>query len=318
MKKLGMAVWIGTAALLCAVLVSERQGFAQEKDGQGQAIVTILPKHDGEAAFSASARDLKLKVNGKEATIGKFVALNGAQNPVELVVLIDGSARTSLARQLDDIAHFLNTLPPNTKAAVAYMQNGAAVFAGPLSDDHAQVVKELHIPGGGVGSNASPYFCLSDLAKRWPSQDRAARREVVMITDGVDEYNPRFDPEDPYVQAAMNDATRAGVVVYSIYWRGQGRLSGTNYENNAGQNLLLEVTQATGGKSFWEGVGNPVSFQPYLDELAKRLKNQYELSFSIPYNGKSQVETMKLNFKSPGADVSSPQQVFVGGAAVQD
>ena len=139
-----------------------------------------------------------------------------------------------------------------------------------------------------------------------------------MITDGVDEYNPRFDPDDPYVQAAMNDATRAGVVVYSIYWRDQGRLSGTNYETNAGQNLLQEVTQATGGKSFWLGVGNPVSFEPYLTELGKRLKNQYELSFSIPFNGKSQVESMKLNFKSPGMDVSSPQQVFVGGAAVQD
>lgn len=318
MKHLSRTVSMGAAAFFCAGLLFAGQGFAQEKQGQGQAIVTILPKHDGQAAGTVSAQDVKLKVNGKEAAVGKFVALTGSQNPVELVVLIDGSARTSLARQLDDIAHFLKALPPNTKAAVAYMQNGAAAFAGPLSEDHALVVKELHIPGGGVGSNASPYFCLSDLAKRWPSQDRAARREVVMITDGVDEYNRRYDPDDPYVQAAMTDATKAGLVVYSIYWRDQGRASGTEYENNAGQNLLQEVTAATGGKSFWQGQGNPVSFEPYLTELGKRLENQYELSFSIPYNGKAQVETMKLNFKSPGMDVSSPQQVFVGGVAVQD
>jgi len=318
MKKLGMAVWMGAAALLCAGLFGAEQGFAQEKAGQGQAIVTILPKHDGPAAGNVSAQDMKVKVNGKEATVGKFVALTGAENPVELVVLIDGSARTSLAQQLDEIAHFLKGLPPNTKAGVAYMQNGAAVFAGPLTDDHAQVAKELHIPNGIPGGNASPYFCLSDLAKRWPSQDRTARREVVMITDGVDEYNRRYDPEDPYVTASMNDATRAGLVVYSIYWRDAGRADATAYANNTGQNLLQEVTQATGGKSFWEGIGNPVSFEPYLTELGKRLENQYELSFTIPFNGKSQVETMKLNFKAPGMDVSSPQQVFVGGQPVQD
>ncbi len=308
MKKLGMAVWMGTAVLLSAA-----PGFAQEKQGQGQAIVTILPKHDGPGAGEIAPKDLKLKVNGKEATIGRFVALKGNENPVELVVLIDGSARTSLARQLDDLNQFVQGLPPNVKAAVAYMQNGVAAFATPLSEDHAQVAKGLHIPGGSAGSNASPYFCLSDLAKRWPSQDRAARREVIMITDGVDPYNRRYDPDDIYVVSAMNDATRAGLVVYSIYWRDQGRLSGTEYENNAGQNLLQQVTQATGGKSFWQGMGNPVSFEPFLTELNKRLQNQYELSFSIPFNGKAQVETMKLNFKSPGSDVSSPLQVFVTG-----
>jgi len=317
MSTLKMAVGMGATALLCVGLFGPEQGLAQEKDGQGQAIVTILPKHEGQSAGNVSPQELKLKVNGKDATVGKFVALKG-DSPVEMVVLIDGSARTSLARQLDELAHFIQALPPNAKAAVAYMQNGNSVFAGQLSEDHAQVVKQLHIPNGMAGSNASPYFCLSDLAKRWPSQDRAARREVVMITDGVDEYNRRFDPDDPYVQAAMTDATRAGLVVYSIYWRDAGRADATEYANNTGQNLLQEVTQATGGKSFWEGTGNPVSLEPYLAELNKRLANQYELSFTIPFNGKAQVETMKLNFKAPGMDVSSPQQVFVGGAAVQD
>lgn len=313
MKYLRTVVMTAAAALLSAGLWGAEQGWAQEKSGQGQAIVTILPKHDGPATGDVAPQDMKLKVNGKEATVSKFKALKGNGSPVEMVVLIDSSARTSLARQLGDLAQFVQALPPNAKAAVAYMQNGTASFAGPLSEDHAQVVKQLHIPVGSAGSNASPYFCLSDLAKRWPSRDGSARREVVMITDGVDEYNRRYDPDDPYVTAAMNDATRAGLVVYSIYWRDQGRLSGTEYENNAGQNLLQEVTAATGGKSFWQGLGNPVSFEPYLTELNKRLANQYELSFSVPLNGKAQVETMKLNLKSPNADVSSPLQVYVTG-----
>ncbi len=72
------------------------------------------------------------------------------------------------------------------------------------------------------------YFCLSDLAKRWPSQDPAARREVVMVTDGVDNYQRQFDPEDPYVQAAIADSLRAHLVVYALYWKNQGRAETPN------------------------------------------------------------------------------------------
>jgi len=231
--------------------------------------------------------------------------------------LIDGSARSSLGRQMEDIAAFIKSLPPNAKAAIAYMADGRATFAAPLSADHAQVLSALHLPGGSAGSSASPYFCLSDLAKQWPSQDPAARREVVMVTDGVDNYQRQFDPEDPYVQAAITDAVRAHLVVYSIYWRDQGRPDQGAYESNAGQSLLSEVAQATGGKSFWQGSGNPVSFGPYFGELSRRFRNQYELGFSTGSNGKPQVETLKLKLSAPGAEVTSPQQVLVvpGGPA---
>ena len=106
------------------------------------------------------------------------------------------------------------------------------------------------------------------------------------------------------------------MVVYAIYWRDSGRFDQTGYANNTGQNLILQVTDATGGKSFWEGTGNPVSFQPYLEELTRRFNNQYELSFVTPLHGKAETETFKLKFKAPGAEVNAPQQVFVAGPTV--
>ena len=281
-----------------------------EKEGQGQITVTVLPKHEGDQAPNVSAQEMTIKVNGKDSKIGNLVR-KGDKDPVELAVLIDSSARTSLGRQLEDISQFVKSLPPNIRSTIGYMTNGRTVLSGPFSTDHAEVLKGLHLPLGSAGSNGSPYFCLSDLAKSWPSQDREARREVLMITDGVDEFNRRFDPDDPYVQAAVADSVRAHQVVYAIYWRNQGRADNTQYSNNAGQNLLVELTETTGGKSFWQGSGNPVSFQPYLEELTRRFQNQYELSLIVPIKGKPEIETVKLKFKAPGLEVNVPQQVFV-------
>jgi hypothetical protein len=312
MKNSIFAICLAAGALVVAA-PAHSQGEANQ--GQGQAVVTVLLKHEGDPLPpSVLQQDLSIKVDGKPAKVTTWAPFK-SEDSVELVVLIDNSARSSLGGQMDTIAHFLETLPPNTKTAVAYMENGRAAFSGGLSPDHAQVAQQLHITGGSPGADASPYFCLSDLAKRWPSQDPAARREVVMVTDGVDNYQRQFDPEDPYVQAAIADSLRAHLVVYALYWKNQGRADNTEYENNAGQNLIQEVTQATGGKSFWQGMGNPVSFEPFLDELTRRLRNQYELGFTSRLSGsKAQVETLKLKLSAPGTEVDTPQQVLVSPA----
>lgn len=283
-------------------------GFAQSI---GQAVVTVLPKVDGQTASSVMQGDLAVKVNGKSAKVTVWAPYASPNNQVELVILIDGASRTSLGRQMNDIEVFVKGLPPNVKAAIAYMERGAAQFAGPLTTDHAQILNNLHLTGGVQGVSASPYFCLSDLAKKWPGQNPQARREVVMVTDGVDSFEPRFDPNDPYVQAAIADSVRARLVIYSIYWMNQGQADLTESADNAGQNLLAQVTQSTGGKNFWIGTGNPVSFAPYFEEIERRLNHQYELGFIAPAVGKPQVESMKLSLHAPGTEIDAPNQVYV-------
>ena len=279
--------------------------------GQGQAVVTVMPKGNSEAQVNIQPSDVQVKVSGKDANVTRWTPLGDAGSPLELVFLIDGSARTSLGTQMGEIESFVKEMPSHTKMAIAYMENGRAVFHGPLSSDSSQVLNALHLPSGGPGTNGSPYFCLSDLAKNWPSNDRTARREVVMVTDGVDYYNMRYDPNDPYVQAAISDSVRGGLVVYSIYWANQGRVDRSFYENNAGQSLLSEVTQATGGNSYWQGVGNPVSFDPYFKDLRLRFANQYRLGFQAELKGKPEVLSMKLRVGGAEAKVYFPQQVLV-------
>lgn len=287
-----------------------------ENQGQGQAIVTALPKNDKQPTANVSPQALQIEVNGKHAPVSNWRALRGSDSDIEFVILIDGGARESLGRELGELQKFVTFLPPNVKAGFAYMQNGRAALAGPLTADHARAIQGLHLPIGEPGASASPYFCLSDLAKHWPSTDPNARHEVLMITDGVDQYERRYDPDDPYVQSAINDSVRAHLVVYSIYWVSNGRADRSWYENSAGQNLLLQVDQATGGKSYWQGLGNPVTFQPYFDDLNRRFNNQYELQFTAALKGKPEIETLKVKNSDSNVKVDAPQRVLVAPPGV--
>lgn len=300
------------AAILCWAAAANAQKRDGESEGQGQAVVTVVPSHGAEQAIQVSERDIReVKVDGKISKVTGWTPLRGADNPVELVFLMDPSSRSSLGTQLNDISKFAQEMPPNMTMTFAYLNAGRAALAGPLSSDPQRVLRGLHLPTGPLGAGASPYFSLSDLAKNWPSQNRSARRIVVMVSDGVDYYNLRYDPSDPYVQAAIHDSVRAGLVVYTLYWKNVGGIDRSGWAVNAGQNLLLEVTEATGGNSYWEGTGNPVSFQPFLRDVRVRLGNQYQLSFTAPLGGKPEVAHLNVKASVPAAKIDVPEQVLV-------
>lgn len=284
------------------------QALAQNT-GQGRAVVTVFAKHS-EVAPAVSQQDVSVKVNGKDASLTGWAPFKGADDALELVVLIDSGAR-NLGRQLEEITQFVQGLGPHTRIAVGYMENGRAAMAGPLSADRKQAINELHLP---AGPSSNPYFSLSDLAQHWPSQERKSRREVVLLTDGVDPNNQRFDPDDPYVQSAINDSVRAGLVVYTIYWR--SRPEGAD-NSNGGESLMNELTEATGGYNYWMGTGNPVSFQPYFEDLMRRFANQYALNFTSRLDRKPEIETLKLKVEGLGLQVTVPQQVFVNRPAAE-
>ena len=299
------------------VLFASASAFSQGSEynqGQGNAVVTVLSAQNASSP-SISKSQLAVKVNGKPAEIYKWEHLQDANAPIQLVVLIDDAARGNLSNQLGDIAQFIKGLPSSAEVAVAYMDNGRANFAGHLSKDHAAAARDLRMPMSQAGISGSPYFCLSDLAHHWPSQDPAARRVVVMITNGVDNYEVRYDPEDPYLQAAIHDAVRSRISVYSIFWGGRGGFGGGGYAAFDGQNLLSQLTAATGGNSYWQGVGNPVSLEPYFKDLDRRLGDQYSLTFSVPLPDGPRVENLSLHVTGTSAKLVAPQQVFIGHPA---
>jgi hypothetical protein len=294
-----------SAVLAVFVLVTGARLNAQTI-GQGRAVITVLSRHT-EMAPNLTQQDVSVRINGKDADVTGWKPFKGADDTLELVISIDGGAR-NLGSQLDEIKTFIQGQGPHTKIAVGYMQNGVTLLAGPLSTDHGQAVSELRLP---AGPTTNPYFSLSDLGRHWPSEDRHARREVLLLSDGVDPENRRFDPDDPYVQSAINDSVRAGLVVYTLFWLNRTERDDSSITVNGGQSLLNELTDATGGYSYWAGTGNPVTFKPFFDDLDRRFASQYALEFTAPLARKPAIESLKLKVEGLGIQVTSPQQVYV-------
>lgn len=301
------------SAALALYLFSSALAGAQNL-ARGKAIVTLLPKQGAAAPAPLEPAAIDLRIDNRKATVSTWKPLRGK---IEIVLLIDSSLQSSLAEQASDLTQFVKSLPPNVSAAFAYMQNGRSLFLRPFSSDPAVILKGLHLAGGLPGASASPYFCLSDLARHWPSADPEARRVILAITDGVDAYHPEIDSSDPYILSAIRDATQAHISIYSIYWQNWHRpsLDAATSVSYIGQNQMAQVVEATGGKSFYQGTSNPVSFLPYLEELKRRLANQYELAFEISLKNKPALEGLHLKLRLPGVEVLAPNQVWMSPAA---
>jgi hypothetical protein len=272
-------------------------------------LVTVEPKHGSNVPVIT--RDDVMVHQGKDRDqVTDWTPAQGDRAALELFILIDDDANTSLGSQLEDIRQFINAQPSTTKIGVAYMQNGIARVAQGPTSDHAQAAKALRLPMGTGGANASPYFSLSDLVKKWPTG--AERREVLMVSDGIDRYYGEGDLEDPYLQAALDDAGKAGIVVSAIYTPGVGHYGHSYWQNYWGQIYLSQLADKTGGEAYYIGfTGAPVTFAPYLEDVARRLEHQYFLGFLAKPEKKSGWQQIRLSTEIPNVDLVSAGRVYV-------
>jgi hypothetical protein len=240
-----------------------------------------------------------------------WVQATGDHAGLALAILIDDTAGVSFDTQLNDIRTFIQQQAPTTLVAVGYMQNGTVLLAQNFTSDHAAAAKALRLAMGYFGAEASPYVSLSEFVKRSPANPATTRREVLMITSGIDTLYAGTVP-DPYVDAAVHDAQCAGVVVYSIYTPSAGHFGHSYWRTYWAQNFLSQLSEETGGESYYLGGPQPpVSFAPYLDNLNRQLQNQFLLTFLAAPQKKAGRESVKVTSELHSVDLLHADQVCV-------
>jgi len=285
---------------------------AQAPAASGLPVHTVVTveAHKGANPPVINREDVLVNEGKDRDLVTEWIPVQGGNAALEFFILLDDGSNMSLGTELDPIRQFILGQPATTKIGLAYMQNGIARIAANLTTDHDAVAKALRLPMGMAGANGSPYFSLSDLVKRWPAG--VPRREVLMISDGIDRYYGSGDFLDPYLEAAIEDTQKAGIIVSAIYTPGTGHFGHSYYQTYWGQLYLSQVAEMTGGEAYYIGMtGAPVSFSPYLQDLTNRLMHQYLLTFLAKPPKKAGLQRVKISTEVPNADLVAPEKVFV-------
>lgn len=291
------------AALLLAL--SSVQSLAQ---GVPVQVIVTAEAHHVKEVPTIHREDVMVYQGKDRVRVTDWVALRGEHAGLQLFLLVDDGLDTSVGSQFEELRKFIQTQPSITAIGIAYMRNGTVEVSQDLTADHTAAAKSLRLPLGSYGISVSPYMSLTELIHRWP--ETSLRREVLMLTSGIDLYYGA-GPDNPYLDKAVKDAQRAGVVVHSVYFGAVGH-SGHSYSRiNWGQNYLSQLGDETGGEAYGQGLSNPVSFAPFLDDLSRRLNDQYLLTFLAQPEKNASYQSVKLRTELPHIELVAPEKVYV-------
>lgn len=313
---------LGTLSLVAVVLSGAAMLFASRAEAQQKPNVPVTMTvtanvADGKRVPEINPEDVVVKRGNERLPVTEWTPAQGERAGLDLFILIDDASDSSLGTQLDDLRSFVREQSPMTAVGIGYIRNATVSIAQSFTTDHDAAAKAIRLPLGSAGAYSSPYLSVIDLMKRWPVNGN--RREVVMITDGIDRArrspNHRTLGINPDVDTASALAQKTGTMIHSIYTPGVGRMHRNFYEATNGQIGLSRLAEQTGGESFYLGLQAPVSFGPYLHQLQQILNSQYLLSFSATPDKKSGRQYVSLSTEVAGVEFASADSVWVPAVA---
>ena len=270
--------------------------------------------------------DVKVKQGKNFLQVTQLIPAQGENAALQLIILINDTLNTSLGNNLNDIKDFIKAEPPTTVIGVGYMSNAGVTMLQNFTADHDLAVKAVRLPRGAFSTMDSPYLSLISVVKGWPQQN--VRREVLMVTDGIDRLRgekpqpsrlgPNFGTVYHSMPSISTDATSASeisqrynVLVYPIYAVGIGRAGRSSWDLQLGLSGLTKIADETGGECFSLGTSQLVSFKPYLDRFQKMLSNQYYVVFQAVPGNKAGFQRVKVQTELSNSELLSPDNVWV-------
>jgi hypothetical protein len=321
-------------AVLCGLGLTARQLRSQEKAVprvvQLHMVITEQAVRADSEVSPLQPEDVKVKQGKNLLKVTQLIPARGDNAALQLFILIDDVLDSRIGNNLNDVRDFINAQPASTAVGVGYMSNAGVNIVQNFTADHVLAAKAVRIPFGKLSTMDSPYLSLISLVKGWPQQN--VRREVLMVTDGIDRLRgvqptssrlgPNFGPvyhSMPTISADVNSASeisqRYNVIVHSLYEVGVGRAARSSWDLQIGLSGLSKLADETGGECFSLGTSSLVSFKPYLERLQKIFDNQYYAVFEAIPGKKAGLQRVNFTTELSNAEIAAADNVWVPVAA---
>jgi hypothetical protein len=164
--------------------------------------------------------------------------------------------------------------------------------------DHRLAADALRAPAGSEA--ADPYSALSDLVQHWVSD--SVSREIVLI-GAASEGDSCANAE-----TAIEDAERAGVIVYALYSHSTYSASRKSPKLDAEGVDPGQVAYQVGGEAYLIGHKPTDTLEPSLADIAEHLANQYLVKFRLTSNTGSGLQAV---YVTAGQELMAPDRVWV-------
>jgi hypothetical protein len=343
--------------VLGALLISSpglKSSQAQQSDNRPggsmvHVVITDMAVQDNNELPPLMKDDVRVKQGKTMYTVTQLIPARDQAAGLQLMILIDDTLNIqAVGNNLTDLKEFVKAQPPTTAIAIGYMANAGVNVVQQFTTDHEVAVNAIRLPRGGLSAMDSPYLSLISLVKGWPKQN--IRREVLMITDGIDRlhgetptasqlgpafggggyggragayggrggaYGPPVYHSMPTISVDADSASetsqRYNVIVSSIYSPGVGRAARSSWDLDLGLSGLSKIADETGGECYSLGTSNAVGFKPYLDRFQKNLNSQYYLVFLGEPKQKGTLQRIKISTEKSNSEIAAPDNVWVPG-----
>ena len=323
--------FLALLSTLCLLMFTASTMHSQDKSAQGAVQVHLVATNEaqrGDEVPVLQQGDVKVKQGKNFLKVNQLIPAKGDNAALQLFILIDDTLDTGVGNNLNDIRDFIKAQPPTAMIAVGYMSNAAVQVSQNFTADHDLAAKAVRLPFGRLSTMDSPYLSLISLVKGWPQQN--VRREVLMVTDGIDRLRgnptssrlgPNYGPAyhsmstiSPDVNSASEISQRYNVLVYSLYAVGVGRAARSSWDLQVGLSALTKLADETGGDCFSLGTSSLVSFKPYLERFQKMLDNQYYVVFQAVPKKKAGLQQVNLTTEVPNSEIAAPDNAWVPAA----
>lgn len=231
-------------------------------------------------------------------------------SPLSLAVLIQENLTSSINLQLKDISDFIKGLPRGSRVMVAYIRGGSLHVKQRFTDNLDRAASALQIVGGQTASNG-PFDGVADASNLFEGLP-SGRRAILLVSDGLEASRGgglSDSIDSPELDRAVLRAQKRSIAVYSIYSPTPFTQTGNTVLTNSGQSALEKISDETGGRSFYQGSGAPVSFSPFLKSLDLLLGRQFALTYLSTHmkKGYHHVEVFSTN---PDVKIEHPKGYY--------
>ncbi len=137
-----------------------------------------------------------------------------------------------------------------------------------------------------------------------------------MLTNGVDPYNGSVSPlnqDSPYVQTAINDAQRAGIVRLLHLLRATPAFAVAR-QTSAARTISRRSPRAPAATPITRVTSTLSASLPYLSRFAKDVSQTYVASFEAP--SKRDLLPLRLKTRTKGVKLRAPSAVRPGTVLV--